>query len=132
MVRAFALTLAMGVSVSALADSSATHDVTMTGWFADAQCAAPRVAKGVVGPNNPECVARCLDKGVTPVFVSEQAKAMFEVKDYPSVKAELTYYVEVTGTVDETAKTIAVKSVKRLGDAALMCALPAKTSRPKK
>ncbi len=130
MVRVFALTLAIGLAAPTLraADQSEPKMMTTTGWFSDMQCASPRVAKGTFEPNNPECVKRCLDQGVSPVFISEQAKALFEVKDYPSVKADVGYHVELTGTVDETAKVISVKSVKRLAYVGSMCALPGKAN----
>jgi hypothetical protein len=99
------------------------------GWFSDIECAAPRVAKGMIGPNNPDCVKRCLDKGITPVFVSEQARAFFAVKDYPSIKDDLGFHVEVTGVVDETAQTISVRSVKRLAGVGALCRLPARPNR---
>jgi hypothetical protein len=124
------LTLAIGLGAAVLAVDSRDEPVltsaTWTGWFSDKGCAAPRIEKGIVGPNNPGCVKRCLDEGATPVFVSEQAKALFEVMDYAPVRADLFYHLEVTGMVDAKAKTIAVKSVRRLEYVGPMCARPTK------
>lgn len=100
--------------------------VTATGWFSDRSCAAPRVAKGDLTPNNPDCVKTCLDKGVPPVFVSEQAKALFDVKDHAAVKDDVGYHVEVTGVIDPEGRTIAIRSVKRLEYMGALCALPKK------
>jgi hypothetical protein len=123
--RLVALASVVGVVVASAGQLAGSSDVqTMTGWFADAECAAPRVAKGIIAPNNPDCVKRCLEKGVAPVFISEQAKAMLAVKDYPSVADDLGYHLEVTGTVDKAAKSISVKSVKRLSSGGAFCALP--------
>jgi len=133
MVRRVTLTLAIAVTASPLGGFAGQSDVqTMTGWFADAQCAAPRAAKGVIGPNNPDCVKRCLEEGATAVFISEQARALFEVRDYPSVKADVGYHIELTGTVDKTGKVISVVSVKRLAYAGAICAVPPRDSRKKK
>jgi len=99
---------------------------TMTGWFSDAQCAAPRVKKGIIAMNNPECVKKCLKDGVAPVFISEQAKAMFEVRGYPAVSDDVGWHVEVTGTIDEAGQVIEIQSVKRLNEEGAMCALPRK------
>ena len=130
MARIITLTLIMTLSSGAFAASAELQ--TMTGWFADARCAGPRVAKGIIAPNNSDCVKRCLDEGATPVFISEQAKAMFEVKEYPSVVADLGYHVEVTGTIDKAGKVIAVKSAKRLSAVGNFCVLAPKGSREKK
>src|SRR5919109_209741 len=65
---------------------SATHivrggmEVTWTGWFSDKGCAASKIKSGNISPNGTECVKKCLTNGETPVFISEQAKAMYDVK----------------------------------------------------
>lgn len=137
MSRLFALTLVIGattICTGGLAarttpeTGAAPEARTMTGWFADAQCAAPRVAKGIIAPNNPDCVKKCLREGVAPVFLSQQAKAMYEVRGYPSVAEDVGWHVEVVGTIDEAGKTIAITSVKRLEEEGAMCALPRKAA----
>ena len=128
-----ALTVGLGLVIPALAAAQSASEpktTTSTGWFSDKGCAAPRVARGEIGPNNPVCVKRCLDDGEVPVFVSEQAKAMFDVEDYATVKDDVGYRVEVTGIVDEEAKTITVKSVKRLEAVPVTCARPTKKATP--
>lgn len=115
-----------GTSARAAADAPEADVKTWTGWFSDLQCAKPRVERGDIGPNNPDCVKRCLKDGVTPVFISEQAKALFEVRDYPSVAADVGYHIALTGTLDESGKTISVRSVKRLTYVGALCALPKK------
>ncbi len=71
---------------------------------------------------------KCLDEGATPVFVDPQARAMYEVKDHASLKDDVGYYLELPVWRDEKAKTISVRSVKRLGDVIQMCARPPKKS----
>jgi hypothetical protein len=119
--------IAIAVSTAAAADQSGVQ--TMTGWFSDAQCAPSRVKKGVIAPNGTACVKRCLEKGATAVFISEETKTMFEVKGYPHVKDDAGYYIELAGTVDDAGKTISVTSVKRLAPVEAMCALPRKGGR---
>lgn len=104
---------------------------TWTGWFSDKLCARAPKADGTVGPNGTACVKKCLNEGATPVFISEQAKALFEVRDHASVKDDVGYYLEVTGVVDEKAKTISVRSVKRLSEVVSMCAIPKKSEKKK-
>lgn len=128
-----AVTVGLGLVIPALAAAQSAPEprtTTSTGWFSDKGCAAPKVARGQIGPNNPVCVKRCLDEGAVPVFISEQAKAMFDVKDYATVKDDVGYRVEITGIVDEEAKTITVKSVKRLEAVPVTCARPQKKATP--
>jgi hypothetical protein len=94
-----------------------------TGWFSDKGCAAAKVRSGEISPNGTTCVKKCLSEGATPVFVSEQAKDMFEVKDHPAVLEDVGYRLEVTGVVDENIKTVSVRSVKRLSEIVQMCSL---------
>jgi hypothetical protein len=126
MIRTVALMVSLGLAASTvpvLPTDPGARPKTWTGWFSDKSCASPRVARGDIGPNNPDCVKKCLDKGVTAVFISEQAKALFEVRDYPAVKDDVGWHIEVTGTVDDAAKTISVRSVKRLEYVGSTCSL---------
>jgi hypothetical protein len=86
------------------------------------------VAGGKLGPTNPDCSKTCIEKGIAAVFISEQAKAMFTVKDYPSVIDQLGYHVEVQARVNEAAKTIEIQSLKQLGWDGAACSRPRKTT----
>jgi hypothetical protein len=101
--------------------------VTWTGWFSDSQCALARAAGGTFTATNPDCAKRCIEKGSTPVFISEQAQAVFTVKNYPGVIGDLGFRVEVIADVDEAAKTASIKKVTRLSEVGLSCQLPRKT-----
>lgn len=122
------LMLGAVLSIGALpVTADAGNAVTWTGWFSDKQCA--RVTDGNVKPNGTECVKKCLDEGATPVFLSEQAKAIFDVTDATSLaKENVGWYLQVTGVVDETNKTIAVQSIKRISQVQNTCAIPKKKS----
>ena len=100
--------------------------VTINGWFSDKDCAAAKLNNEEVTPNGTACVKKCLDQGAAPVFVDPKARAMYDVNDHASVKDDVGYYLELTGVVDEKAKTISVRSMKRLGDVIQMCARPPK------
>ena len=100
--------------------------VTMKGWLSDRGCAQAKVNAEEVTPNGTTCVKKCLDEGATPVFVNPKAKALYELKDYPTLREDVGYHLEVTGVVDEKAKTITVRSVKRLDEIVNVCALPKK------
>ena len=99
--------------------------VKWTGWFSDKQCA--RITPGEEPrPNGTACVKKCLEEGTPPVFISEQARAIYEVPASASVKDDVGYYVEITGVVDEKGKAVFVKSVKRLAEVTAACLLPRK------
>ena len=58
------------------------------------------------------------------VFISEQGKELLRVKDYAAAKDDLGYHVEITGTIDEASKSIAITAVKKLGYDGAACARP--------
>ena len=102
-----------------------TTTETWTGWFSDKQCARVRPDEEP-RPNGAACVKKCLDEGSPAVFISEQAKAVYDVRDYASAKDDVGFRVEITGEVDEKAKAVSVKSVKRLSEVTAMCLVPKK------
>jgi hypothetical protein len=111
------------LGLAALSGSS-EKDVTWTGWFSDFKCAHARAAGGLFTVTNPDCAKSCIQRGEVPVFISEQAQAVFTVKDYKDVIDNLGFHLEVTGAVDESAKTIRVKSVKQLAGDGPACMRP--------
>jgi len=94
--------------------AKAEKQIVWTGWFSDSQCARSRAAAGTIGATNPDCAKTCLQKGIEPAFISEQANAVYGVKGYPSLVDDLGYHLEVTGTVDDDTKTVIVAKVRRL------------------
>jgi hypothetical protein len=102
--------------ISACLSLGETAPVTLTGWFSDEGCARGRVASGVIGPNGPECVVKCLDKGAHAVFISEQGKEMLLVSGYDKAKDDVGYHIEITGVPDASAHSFQVQTVKRIGE----------------
>lgn len=100
--------------------------VTWNGWISDERCAAAKLKAEEVTPNGTACVKKCLEEGATAVFVNPKTRTMYRVTDHENVKEDVGYYLSLTGVVDEKAKTISVRSVKRLGDVVQMCARPVK------
>jgi hypothetical protein len=127
--RSFVGIFALVLAASTTGIARDTKTVTWTGWFSDKGCATPRVAAGNISPNGTECVKKCLRDGATPVFISEQAKALFVVVDYPNAIDDVGYRLEITGAVNEDAKTLSVKSVKHLSEVVNVCALPKKVKK---
>ena len=100
--------------------------VTLKGWISDKGCAQAKVNADEVKPNGTVCVKKCLDEGAEAVFVHPESRAMFALKNYPTLREDVGYHLELTGVLDEREKTIAVRSVKRLDAIVNVCALPKK------
>jgi|SRR5580700_4560728 hypothetical protein len=116
--------------LSGLGGQDHPRPVTLTGWFSDEGCAAGPVAHGIIGPNNPECVKTCLEKGAQAVFVSEQGKEMLTVKGYARVKDDLGYHLEITGLPEPASNSIIIQTVKRIGEyQGPSCARPKKAAK---
>ena len=117
-----------GICVTALlwagAEPAQAEAVKLSGWFACEKCTASRVAKGDLRPSNPECAKMCIDKGSEGVFLSEQGKESLKVRNYPSLKDDLGFHLEVTGKIDPASKTISIETVKRLEYEGASCARP--------
>ena len=111
------------LAVSACAHAG-SRNVTWVGWFSDEGCAKGRANSGVYTATNPECARKCIEQGNPAVFIAEQEKAIYAVKDYAGAKEDLGYKVEVSGILDDEAKTLTVRSVKRLERVSLSCARP--------
>jgi hypothetical protein len=104
---------------------SAQEVVKWTGWLSDMGCA--RITPGELPrPNGTACVKKCLDEGSPAVFISEQARAIYEVRGFPSAKDNVGYYLEINAEVDQKAKRINVKTAKRLSEVTAACLIPRK------
>lgn len=99
---------------------------TWTGWFSDQQCAREPKADEAIRPNGTGCVKECLLKGSPAVFLSEQTNSIYKVLGHPAVRDDVGFRVEIAAAVDETAKTVTIRSVKRLSEVTAMCLLPKK------
>ena len=104
------------IAAAAVAQTPSAGQVTWTGWFSDAGCARGRLSAKTLSGNNPECARQCIEKGADAVFISEQAKDIYRVKDYTAVVENLGYKLEITGRVDDAAKTVSVQTVKRISE----------------
>jgi len=101
-----------------------TKTVTWTGWFSDSKCAVARASSGTFTATNPECAKTCIEKGAAAVFISEQAKAVFKVKDYSNVIDDLAYRVEINAKLDDASRTLSIEKVTRLEYNAPACYRP--------
>src|SRR5215510_8687026 len=99
------LLLAMCISVPALAwQDNKAATTTLTGWFSDESCARGKVNAAEIGPNNRDCVQKCLKEGKKLVFIDEKAKTLLFVDNPGATKDQESNYVRVTGTANRAAK----------------------------
>jgi len=108
---------------------TSSKTITTTGFFADEGCARGRANSGIYTNNNPECARQCLEKGSLLVFIDERGKTLYAVKDYKGAIGDLGYRLEVTGALDDAAKTLTIDSVKRLEPVPASCSRSKASSR---
>jgi len=98
-----------------IAAEGANPPKTLTGWFSCAKCHTAQPSSKVTAPN-PDCSRDCIKAGSGVVFLSEGDQSLYRVQGFEKAIDELGYHEEVIASVDVAAKTMTVKSVKRLGD----------------
>jgi uncharacterized membrane protein len=104
MKRAFALLMMVG-ALAPLA-ALAADSTSMSGWISDSMCGAKHAGSGEA------CVKKCIEGGMAPVFVSEKDKSVLKIDNPDAVKSALYgSHVKVTGTVDESAKSVHIDSI---------------------
>ena len=112
-------------AVAAAASDSTARAVTRKGWFGDENCSRSKVAPDAkVGPSGQECTRKCIREGVPVVFIDEQAKALYRVENPKATEGIESDYVEMVGTIDATAKTVHVDSVRVLEKYVAKCSVP--------
>jgi hypothetical protein len=82
------------------ADSS-----TINGWISDSMCGAKHAGTGAA------CVKKCLEGGMTPVFVDEAKKAVWTIDNPEAVKGFYGDHVTVTATADAGKKSVHINSI---------------------
>jgi hypothetical protein len=101
--RIVAVLVAM-FSFAAIA-ASAADSTTINGWISDSMCGAKHVGTGSA------CVKKCINGGMTPVFVDEAKKAVWTIDNPEAVKAFYGDHVTITATADADKKTVHVDSI---------------------
>ena len=96
LVAVFALT----AIAARAADSS-----TINGWISDSMCGAKHAGTGA------DCVKKCIEGGMAPVFVDEAKKAVWTIDNPDAVKGFYGDHVTVTATADEGKKSVHIESI---------------------
>ena len=104
MKRIAAMTLAVltfGAVAAGAADSK-----TINGWISDSMCAAKHAGSGS------DCVKKCIEGGMSPVFVDEAKKQVWTIDNPDAVKKFYGDHVTVTGTADASKKSVHIDSIE--------------------
>ncbi|MGA2571615.1 MAG: hypothetical protein ABSF23_13945 [Terracidiphilus sp.] len=98
------LSLLAAIAALAVPLALAAGSTTSTGWISDSMCGAKHLG------DNPECVKKCIQSGMKPVFVDAQ-KQVWSIDNPDAVKDFYGAHVTVTATEDSSAKSIHIDSV---------------------
>jgi hypothetical protein len=79
----------------------------INGWISDSMCGAKHAGEGAA------CVKKCIDGGMTPVFVDEEKKAVWTIDNPDAVKAFYGEHVTVTATADADKKSVHVDAIAK-------------------
>jgi hypothetical protein len=96
--------LASVFALTALA-ARAADSSTINGWISDSMCGAKHAGTGAA------CVKKCIEGGMTPVFVDEAKKAVWTIDNPDAVKGFYGDHVTVTATADEGKKSVHIESI---------------------
>lgn len=99
----------IAILFAAAALSLAADKQTFTGVITDDMCADANHKDMKMGPD-PKCVSECI-KGMAGKYVLYDGKTSYKLSDQKGPAKFAAKKVTVTGTLDETTKTITVASI---------------------
>jgi hypothetical protein len=85
--------------------AGAPNPTRINGWISDSMCGAKHLG------TNPECVKKCIQSGMVPVFVDEARKAVWAIDNPDAVKGFYGDHVTVTATADTTKKSVHIEAI---------------------
>ncbi|MGA7857907.1 MAG: hypothetical protein WCA11_08275 [Terracidiphilus sp.] len=96
--------LALALSTAAIA-ANAADSTQINGWISDSMCGAKHAGTGA------ECVKKCIEGGMAPVFVDEAKKAVWTIDNPAAVKGFYGDHVTITATADTAKKSVHIDSI---------------------
>ncbi len=85
--------------------ASAADSTTINGWISDSMCGAKHAGSGAA------CVKKCIEGGMTPVFVDEAKKQVWTIDNPDTVKSFYGDHVTVKATADPDKKSVHIDSI---------------------
>ena len=80
-------------------------DTEINGWISDSMCGAKHAGSGAA------CVKKCIEGGMSPVFVDEAKKAVWKIDNPDAVKGFYGDHVTIQATTDAGAKSVHIDSI---------------------
>ena len=99
------LAMLFAVSAFAAVGANAADSTTINGWISDSMCGAKHAGSGAA------CVKKCIDGGMTPVFVDEAKKAVWTIDNPDAVKSFYGDHVTIKATENADKKSVHVDSI---------------------
>ena len=85
--------------------ASAAGSATLNGWISDSMCGAKHAGSGAA------CVKKCIEGGMTPVFVDEEKKQVWTIDNPDTVKSFYGDHVTITATANPDKKSVHIDSI---------------------
>jgi hypothetical protein len=85
--------------------ASAANTTKINGWISDSMCGAKHAGSGAA------CVKKCINDGMSPVFVDEAKKEVWTIDNPDAVKAFYGDRVTVTATADTDKKSVHIDAI---------------------
>jgi len=98
----------------------------LRGWLSDDGCGGGRARGGLYTGTNPICAKKCIREGKKMVLLDAEKKRVLTIANPDAAMENIGDYVEVSGDLNEQAKTLRIDSVKLLEKGRAMCGKPAK------
>lgn len=83
----------------------AADSTQIKGWISDSMCGAKHAGTGA------ECVKKCIENGMKPVFVDEAKKQVWTIDNPDAVKSFYGDHVVLTAIADSANMSVHVESI---------------------
>jgi hypothetical protein len=99
------LSLAAAFLMLTVLSVQAADSSKITGWISDSMCGAKHAGSGA------DCVKKCIEGGMKPVFVDDAKKQVWSIDNPDSVKSYYGDHVAVSATADASNMSVHIDSV---------------------
>jgi len=104
-VKRIVASLVVVLSFTAIS-ARAADSTKLSGWISDSMCGAKHAGSGA------DCVKKCIEGGMAPVFVDEAKKAVWKIDNPDAVKNFYGDHVTVSATTDADKKSVYIDSIE--------------------
>lgn len=127
--RALPFSVFVFLSVGTIASAQVkAPKVVIRGWLSDEGCASGRAKSGVYTGTNPDCAKKCVRDGKRIVLIDSDHKRLLVIGNQAPAVENVGDYVEISGDLDNQARTLHIDSLKLVEKGRAMCGVPPKKS----